>query len=292
MKINPSIKEVSFSQKPGKGPFFDFLPYSELMQIRPKDHSQFEHHRLHFYVLLVITEGHGQHSVQFEDYTLEKGTILSISKNSIHRFYPSQAKGYLLVFTEDFVLQFMSKHSAERIFRVFNELLTSPKTVFDRTDFEELKKTLHKIEGEFKDQDEYSPELIRNYLQIIITKLLRYKTNKESTLEDSKYLNQFLLFQQMVEKKQGEQNTVEFFAKELGVTTRTLNNICQAIVQKSAKKVIEEIRLKLVKRYLIHTELSISQIAARAGFFDTSQFSKFFKKHTGLAPKAFQAKFH
>lgn len=292
MKDTDSIKEIRFQKKSGGTSFFDFIPYSELMRLRPADHSQFEHHRLSFFVLLLIYEGQAKHAVNFKEYDCPKGTVLSIGKDNIHKFYPSQAQGSLLIFTEDFVLQFMSQKSSERIYRLFNEHLTSPKTVLNDELYSGIYPYLKAIETEFKKtKDEFSPELIRNYLQIIITTLLRLKTTQESTLEDSKYLSRFLEFQRLVEQGYAENKSVQYYASTLGITTRTLNNICNGIAQKSAKAVIQDIQMTRIKRYLINTEFTISQVAAKTGFFDTSQFAKFFRKNTDMSPKDFQSQF-
>ena len=50
-------------------------------------------------ILLFITEGKGSHTIDFMDYTYQKGTLLTIRKDQIHKFTKSNSpQGYLLIF--------------------------------------------------------------------------------------------------------------------------------------------------------------------------------------------------
>jgi AraC family transcriptional regulator, transcriptional activator of pobA len=42
------------------------------------------------------------------------------------------------------------------------------------------------------------------------------------------------------------------------------------------------------KRLLVHTELSIKELAARTGFAEPTNLVKFFRHHTGQTPRAFR----
>ncbi len=57
---------------------------------------------------------------------------------------------------------------------------------------------------------------------------------------------------------------------------------------KTAAKWIEETILIEAKYLLYQTTLSVSEIAMQVGHEDHSYFSRFFKKHEGLAPVQYQ----
>jgi AraC-like DNA-binding protein len=69
-------------------------------------------------------------------------------------------------------------------------------------------------------------------------------------------------------------------AKELGISTRSLNRRLQER-NTSYKKIMNEVRSDLTKRYLENTNLSIDQISDLIGFAETTAFRKAFKKWTG-----------
>lgn len=72
-------------------------------------------------------------------------------------------------------------------------------------------------------------------------------------------------------------------AKELGISTRSLNRRLQER-NTSYKRIMNEVRSDLSKRYLENTNLSIDQIANLVGFSETTTFRKAFKLWTGRSP--------
>ncbi|MEO0473150.1 MAG: helix-turn-helix transcriptional regulator [Bacteroidota bacterium] len=289
----PQIKNIRFQQKGDNRAFFDILFLSDIMKLQPTDHSQFENHRLTFFALLFITEGKGEHSINFTEYTFKKGTVFAIGRDSIHKFHASDAKGYLLVFTEDFVLQYLSKENATKMFQLFNEQLASAKQQLHETDFASILPYLYAIRNEFFHiKDGFSAEMTRSLLHIIITQLHRIKSaDNTAVFGQTKYLSQFLRFQQLLETHWTEYKKVSFYADKMAITSRTLNNITHSIVHKSAKTVINDLLILKVKRLLINTHINITQIAYETGFYEASHLFKFFKKQTGFSPSQFREQF-
>ncbi len=290
--MTTKIKKVQFQTKQGTKSYFDIVSLKDLLNMIPRDHNQFENHKLTFYALFFVTEGEGKHSINFIDYSFQEGTIMAIGANNIHKFYKCNANGFLLVFTDDFVIQYLSQKNANRIFQLFNEQLTSPKLQLIESDFKLIKSQIDAIKNEFFNvKDDFSLEVIRSILHIIITQLIRIKSSEDKVFEETKYLNQFLNFQSLVEQYSEEHKTVSHYASLLCITPRTLNNITHNIVHKSAKAVIDNILLSRIKRYLINSDLNITQIAFKTGFSEPSHFSKFFNKHTSFTPKKFKELF-
>ncbi len=265
------------------------LSLSQLLSMQPTDHSQFDHHGLTFFVLLIINQGEGQHNINFCDYSYEPGSVFILGPNNVQKFYASHAKGDLLVFTEDFVHQYLNEKNAARMFGLFNQHLASPKLQLNEPELIEIQNQVNSIRREFNDrQDEYSLEMIRSMLHILITQLIRVKSVGSEKFAGSAYLDQFLQFQALVEEQCLECKTVNHYAGLLSMTPRTLNNITNSVVQKSAKAVIDHILITKIKSYLINSDLNIAQVAFECGFLEPSHLTKFFKKYTRLTPSKFK----
>jgi AraC family transcriptional activator of pobA len=283
------IKKIRFKATQNSRSYFDLVELAELLERQPLDHSQFEHHKLTFFVLMIITEGTGKHSINFQEFSYKKGTILAIRPDSIHKFHKSDAKGELLIFTEDFILK---QGTSARIFQLFNEQLASQKQQLSPSDFLVLENHLSTIKREFREvQDDFSAEVIRSLLHVMITQLLRVKSLDNKALHDSKYLQIFLRFQRLVEAHYKEQKTIAYYADHLAITPRTLNNITHSIAHKSAKTVANDILMLHIKSYLINSDENVTQIAYKTGFQEASHLSKAFKKHTGMTPSEFRRTF-
>ena len=83
--------------------------------------------------------------------------------------------------------------------------------------------------------------------------------------------------------------SVESYATQLGVSSKTLSRNVYDAASCSPKHVISE-RLTLeMKRLLVHTDLSVKEIAGRVGINDASYLTRFFRKQAGVAPSAFRA---
>jgi len=143
----------------------------------------------------------------------------------------------------------------------------------------------------FSMNDDYSMGIIRSELHILIAKLFRIKSGKNEILIARKYLNEFIAFQDLVEKNAAKYTMVSDYADMMGLSTKTLNNITKHIVSKSAKAFIDEICTKQIKRLLINTDLSIKEIAYASGFEETTNFYKYFKRQTALTPEQFRGTF-
>lgn len=65
----------------------------------------------------------------------------------------------------------------------------------------------------------------------------------------------------------------------------------RALTGKTPRQYITERRIERAKEILLSTDSPISEVSVICGFEDPLYFSKAFKKHTGLSPSKFKAKF-
>ena len=95
-------------------------------------------------------------------------------------------------------------------------------------------------------------------------------------------------FQELVDADCFKSRKVQYYARQLGVSSKTLNNITYDIINTSAKTFIDEKTVLQIKRLIISTEHSMKEIAYMSGFSDPSNFYKYFKKFTGSTPELFR----
>ena len=289
-KITTDPIHIKFENQQNPKAEFDIIRLENLTKRENLSHSPFELHLVEFFIIILIESGNGSHTVDFEDYKFKKGTALTIRKDQIHKFVNSKTvKGSLLLFTDDFLVSYLEELEALKSLQVFNEFLGSPKLQLTTKENEEILQLISRINKEyFTVNDDHSLGIIRSELQILIAKLYRIKSLKNQIIKDRKYLSEFIHFQNLVEKNAKNFTKVKDYAKMIGVSTKTLNNISQAIVNKSAKAFIDDICAKQIKRLLINTELSIKEIAYASGFEETTNFYKYFKRQTQLTPEQFR----
>ena len=95
-------------------------------------------------------------------------------------------------------------------------------------------------------------------------------------------------FKQLIEEHYKENLSVKDFAGKLSITPSHLNETVKHIIGRTASDLIDEKMIIEIKKLLLHTDLTASEIAFALNFSDQSYFSKFFKKHTGLSPGEFR----
>ena len=76
----------------------------------------------------------------------------------------------------------------------------------------------------------------------------------------------------------------------LHTTPQNLNAVCRKYTSKSASEHITNQMMLEAKRYILHTDMNIGEIADALHFNDASYFVKFFKKQARVTPFQFREK--
>lgn len=284
-------KHIKFRNHHNPGAAFDILKLEDLYKRNDLDHSPFHLHLVEFYMIILIENGTGTHTIDFTDYSFRPGSLLTVRKDQIHKFSrTNEAVGKLLLFTDEFLLSYLEKLEALKSIHLFNNLLGVPKIQLNEAEMLEVTAGIERINKEyFQTNDEYSFGVIRSELHILITKLFRIKSRSNLMISTRKYLREFILFQELVEKHVTNLKRVEDYAALLGLSTKTLNTTTRNIINKTAKEFIDDICTIQIKRLLINTELSVKEVAYATGFEETTNFYKYFKRQTGLTPLEFKS---
>ena len=96
-------------------------------------------------------------------------------------------------------------------------------------------------------------------------------------------------FMQLVRDNCRSRRDMEFYADALCLTAKHISLAVKTVTGLSATKWIERYTVLNAKSLLTTTDLSISEIADKLSFNSQSDFGKYFKKFTGMSPKAFRA---
>jgi len=99
-----------------------------------------------------------------------------------------------------------------------------------------------------------------------------------------------LSIKELLVSRAGEIPSFEAVADHLHVSRRTLNRRLSAIGT-SYKEIVSEIRKRQAVEYLSGTRFSIDEIAYRLGYREPSNFSKAFRRWTGLSPSQYRDKY-
>ncbi len=288
-QMKQEIPHVSYNPANQKHAGFEIVPIDKI--VRNKD--QYDHHpelphQLTFYNLIFFTEGNGRHFIDFNWYPVKKGSIIYLAKEQVNAFELSEGlKGFCIIFTENYFVECFSALPNDFVFRLFNpELLSPVVNTPTNSDFTEYFNLLNK---EYNNEVLFNRKNILDSLFVILISKLEGIKQTQSThpLGSSKTIL-FQRFSSLLESNFAQHRKAQFYAKELAITYKHLNTICKDVIQKTAKNVIDDFIILQAKRNLINSELKSSELAYMLGFEDPTNFTKYFKKKTGLTPNSFK----
>ncbi|MCW2118072.1 AraC family transcriptional regulator [Flavobacterium sp. 7A] len=280
-----NIPNISF-QSVEKSKDFEFLNLSDLFARMPDilDHNPTQPHRISFFALLLVTKGFGTHQIDLKEYDLKVGTVLKIAKGQVHAFQKNaKYEGYLIIFTEDFVVSHFSKSSINMISHLYNYHISSP--IFSNEAGNRI--FLDQLIVEVKNENKYAKENI--VAALLNLYLLRLEREFNNTLENnnSNHYAIFIQFKNLVEAHYTSTRNVKDYANKLFISTKHLNQVVKEFTLNTAKHFIDDFVILETKRAMVSSNTSLKEIAYAVGFDEVTNFTKFFKKHTGSTPKQF-----
>ncbi len=151
-----------------------------------------------------------------------------------------------------------------------------------------LESSIEMLASELSAQDTFGKSTaIEAALRLLLVRVCRQF--QETTEPRSTEYKLYLEFLGLVERHYSAGLSVEAYATQLRVSSKTLSRSVHDAASCSPKDVISE-RLTLeMKRLLVHTDLSVKEIAGRMGMNDPSYLTRFFRKQAGVAPSTFRA---
>ena len=247
-------------------------------------------HRLKFYAILFITNGSGQHEINFKPYCFGPKNILFIGSDQIHAWRKSKnVRGYIVFFTEEFLYQNQMTFKDLNYSFPFNSILYEPLVDVSKSNkYVSIISLIEYINEEYKTPNHQSKqEILQCLLRTFILKI-RAESKEENKNASRKDKELFIRFQRMLDKKISVSRNAKDYCNWLGVSFQKLNSTCKVLTNLPIKKFIDKILILKSKEYLSENEKNISEISYILGFKEVTNFTKYFKKHTSLSPKSFK----
>ncbi|MBM1108216.1 AraC family transcriptional regulator [Aurantibacter crassamenti] len=282
------IPYVTFNPATTDSHGFEIVPIEEIAKSKNEhEHNPELPHQLKFYNLIFFTQGSGRHFIDFNWYPVQKNSLVYLTKDQINAFeFSEELKGFCIIFTEAYFVNSFSNLSDDFVFRIFNPELFSPiLQIPNNSDFTTYFNLLLK-ENDTPDTFNHD-KTIQSLLTILISKAENLKQKLTFHISDSSKAVVYQKFISLIEQHLTQSRSANFYAKELAITYKHLNTICRELVSKTAKNVIDDFVILQAKRNLINSTTNSTELAYKLGFDDPTNFTKYFKKNTGLTPKTF-----
>lgn len=246
-------------------------------------------HRHDFYNILFISEGAGEHTIDFVTYEVKPCSIFFLTPGQVHSWNLSNdVKGFTIFFTPEFYLM---DGSIKKLLDIpfFHTLINQPYLYLDCLKDHTVSQAIQHIFDENLKNEFDSHTIIRAYLDIILTRLTRHYTKSWVNKQPSSLTFKIRELESLVEKHYKEVKLPKAYAEKMNISPKHLNEICKKGLNKTPGDLVQERVMLEIKRLLAYSPKNVSEIAHELNFSDKSYFNRFFKKHTGLTPEQFRA---
>lgn len=137
----------------------------------------------------------------------------------------------------------------------------------------------------------FRKEILHTLVQCIIYELCRTLSTYVQTEDNLETNQRKILFDRFISylsSNEVKKKPLSFYADKLCVSTRYLTMVCREVSGRTAFEWICDYVQNDVRFYLLHTNLSIKEIAMKLGFCNLSFFGKYVRENLGKSPSEFR----
>ena len=281
----------------------DFFSSEELCYVTAAVMSEhaFYMHRHQFYEINVIAQGTGRHYIENRSYDAPVGCVFPLPPGIRHGYYSHEVihayhimlhraffeqyarelknlPGYTLLFE---IEPYLRREAGHPLFLT----LEGDKMVSFR---EEMHKLLDLCGMQIG-----GIQVLKNIeaLQIIamLSRWISSHHHLDERTRDRKYSLEIVRSMEYIQMHFTEKLSIDFLARQANLSRSTYLQYFQEICRCTPAKYQLTCRLKLAKKYLRFTAMTVTEIAQECGFYDSSHFIRCFEQSEGLRPMAYRA---
>lgn len=171
--------------------------------------------------------------------------------------------------------------------------LTGDKVFFpDEVQLSKIQSIYTQMQEEMRTDYKYKSDILHCYLHLLVHTAMRMQHSNRYESHPNAAQRIVELFLELLERQFPIDyphatltlRTPADYANRLSVHVNHLNKVIKEVTGRTTTEWIAERLIKECSQYLLHSNLSISEIAFSLGFETVSYFSKFYRKHTGKSP--------
>lgn len=284
--MSTKIKKYSF--KPGLPQEFEILDMAAVDQ-RSIDKLTTVH-RTAFYQIIWFHTDNSTIWVDFKPVQVKPNTILFLNKDVVKWFEAkTPLDGKTILFTDNFYCKTEADTKFLRNNILFNDLLSVSQIqlkvqtkLFDIL-FQQMTEELNHSKDSV--QDDILQNLLHNFL--LHSERIR-RAQGFTEIKKGADLDYVMLFKDLLDGHYKNQKRVSYYAKQILITEKRLNQASTKVLGKTPKGVIDDRIMLEAKRLLAHTSESIKEIGFSLGFEEPTNFIKYFRKHNLTTPTEFR----
>ena len=247
-------------------------------------------HTVDFYEIFFFRKASG--SLQLDDHRIELQSDKIVFATPYQRrrwqVSPEEIEGHFLIFANQFLELFFTDPLFVFRLSFFYNAQAPPWLNSSGDFFIGFDQHFQRMENELHQAAADSEEFLRAYLLLILAELnrqyaVRYQLSTERRKNQAAYR-----FKQMVESNIRTKHRVDDYAQTLQVSRVTLNKLAKKQFGITASQFIKRRLLTEIKRELLFSNRTISEIAFLLHFSEASSLIRFFQKMENCSPSQYR----
>jgi len=285
----PVDREIAVDRLPEAGPSLEVVLLEDASFGADTECGPRRPHRHDYHELVWTRAGTGRHLIDGEPSLVEPRTVTLIGRGQVHVFERARGMaGAVVRFGDELV------HGAPNARVQPGWMLggRGSRTVeVPRSEAPRLEATIEALAAEARRPlDACSVDLQRHLLSALLLWVERWydASRAQDRSADDADVQLYRRFVALLERDFARHPATGHYADELGVPPAVLSRALSHVTGRATKELITERRMLEAARLLRFTDLSVGEIAFRAGFGDQLYFSRAFKRRHGEAPMAYR----
>ena len=280
--------ELAVDRLPEAGPSLEVMLVEDASFGADSPEGPREPHRHDYHELIWARGGSGRHLIDGEPWPVEPGTVTLIGRGQVHVFErASGLTGAVVRFGEELLddarLVWLLRARGAR------SVAVPPGEV------ERLEATIETLAAESRRPlDACTVDVQRNFLSALLLWVERWydAARTQQREADDAEVQLYRRFVALLEQDFARHHEAGHYADALGVPPAALSRALAHVTGRTTKALITDRVMLEAARLLRFTDLTVGEVAFRAGFADQLYFSRAFKRRFGEAPMAYRARLH
>lgn len=274
---------------------FDFTIHS-LDKLHGENPMSSPFFRTNYVAFLLIASGKGHYTIDEHWFELKPRSFYFTLPGHLKSFTIEENWiGFMLTFSYEFIGGNYPGSIEKDFSFLFKE--TVPVMYLNQSKFDRIHRLCAVLEKEYNSDSAFKKRVVANQLVTFLLQtkelLLSHRATISQENRPAEIVKSFqvALNKNMLDIIKGNAThilNVQEYADILTMHPNYLSNVVKAKTGKTVKQWIDERIISEAKSLLNNTNKSVAQIAFNLTFYDTSNFSRFFKKKTGLTPAKYR----
>lgn len=241
-------------------------------------------HRNEFHTIYVGVRGRGRLIIDFAPVPFGARQLVFVARGRVQQFVPDPGvDAWMLLFSPEFLLAGGDRPDPLALPATLSPSWAQPSIAVSAAEERALLTLVGQLEAEHaRPFDEAQPWVLASLLRVLV---LRAERLIDRTAPLPAPLQRFFT---VLEHDHAMTRSVEHYARRAGISARRLAELIHGHTGTSTKQLIDERVILEQKRLLVHTDLSVKELASRTGFAEPTNLVKFFRLHAGMTPLAFR----